>query len=137
MLLVFSPEDGGKQEFVFNPFELLSIEAELVEELGPWDSYDEFLLRLRKGNVRAKRALLWIMLKRQNPRLRFPELVVKVNELDLQPDQDEIRAALDSGNLTDEERADALILLAEGGDQAVVEPAEGKGEPVAVGTDST
>jgi hypothetical protein len=136
MLVIYEPVDGERQEFEYHPNELLSFDSEAIEDVGgpTWADYEEFGERLSSGNLKARRAILWIMLRRQNPKLRFSDLVVRVDEVNIDADADDLRTYLKRDNLTEAERAEAQALLEErtGG---ASEP-EGKGEPGDSATDS-
>ncbi len=82
-VLIYEPRDGERQEFPFDPFQLLSVEAEAIEELGPWDTYSDWGQKLLVGHRRAIRALLWLMLRRTQPALEFEDVSVLVDELRL------------------------------------------------------
>jgi hypothetical protein len=113
--VIYEPVDGPRQEFEYVPQELLSFDAEAIEDVGgpTWGTYEEFGVKLGGGNLKARRALLWIMLRRQNPRLRFTDLVVRVDEVRLAADADDLRLYLGQDTLTEQERADAEAELAE------------------------
>jgi hypothetical protein len=93
MQLTYTPEDGDPQVFDFHVERLMSFEAEALEEAGgeQWETVHEWANKFDRGSMRAIRAALWIMLRRQQPTLRFSDLVVRVNELkmeeDLEPEQ--------------------------------------------------
>lgn len=84
MIIKFSPEGEEPKEFEFFPSKLLSVEAEAIENVGgdTWETFEEFGHKFIRGNVRAYRAALWIMLKRhENPKLRFQDLAFKMDEI--------------------------------------------------------
>jgi len=116
--LIYAPEGGERQEWSFRPNELLSPEAEAMEDAGPWGTFEEFGRRFMSGNLRARRAALWVMLRRADPALRLSDLVVRVDELDVEYEPDEIdrlRTLIETNAfLTDDERAEALALLEQG-----------------------
>lgn len=91
MLLIYTPESGERREWQFQPYEAWSFETELVESVGGqmWISWDGFLSLLRVDNTKAKRALLWVMLRRDKPDLRFVDLVTKAKEITIGLDVDE------------------------------------------------
>lgn len=84
--LVYTPEGADRQEFDFDPDNPLSIEAEAVEAVGGdvWDSWPAFLMKVADGNTRARRGLLWMMLRRGNPQLRFSDLVFRLDEFGIE-----------------------------------------------------
>lgn len=138
MLVIYTPEGGERQQFEYHPTELLSFDAEAVEDVGgpTWDTYEGFVGRLTDGNFKARRALLWIMLRRSNPTLRFFDLVVRVDEIKLASDARDLREFLERGDPSPEQRAQAERELAElTGEDAEPEPV-GKDAAAASGTDS-
>lgn len=133
MLLKYTPQGEKEQTFEFRPGRLLSVEAEAIEDVGgnTWASFEEFRQKFLAGNFKARRAALWIMLKRENPRLRFPEVAVYVDELDIDFEAAELarlreRVETDD-SLSDDERSEALRLL---GASQLPEGAEPDDEPV-------
>jgi hypothetical protein len=136
VLVIYQPVDGERQEFEYHPNELLSFDAEAIEDVGgpTWGTYEEFGEKLIGGNLKARRAVLWVMLRRQNPRLRFVDLVVRADEVKIASDADDIRVYLAQDDLTEQERAAAERQLAEltgesepagkdgGGDSAIDSP---------------
>jgi hypothetical protein len=136
MLVVYEPHGGTPEEFPFKSDELMSFDAEAIEDVGgpTWESYAEFIDKLMNDNFKARRALLWIMLRRRNPKLRFSDLVVQVDELHMAFDAAELRTILERDDLPPAQRAALEEELAER------EPAEpepvGKDVPGDSGTDS-
>jgi hypothetical protein len=93
------------------------------------------------GSLKARRAALWILLRRTDPKLRFTDLVVRVQELSVTYDDQElarIKATIEADNtLTETERMEALeavIELSESLKPPTVEP--GKEQPGDGPTDS-
>jgi hypothetical protein len=88
MQLIYTPEGGPEQVFDFQPDMLMSFEAEWLEEAGgtQWETAAEWAAKFDRGSMRAIRAALWIMLRRQDPKLRLSDLVVRLNELRVQDD---------------------------------------------------
>lgn len=81
--LVYQPDEGERQDWVINLITMPSFEAELLEAMGgpAWGTYEEFGNLLSRGSVRALRALLWMMLRRANPRLDFDDVIFRHHEL--------------------------------------------------------
>lgn len=75
-LITYAPEGAEPRQWEFDSEHLLSSEAELIESVGGdvWMSYPEWLLYLSSGNMRADRALIWMLLRRDNPDLEFDAL---------------------------------------------------------------
>jgi hypothetical protein len=90
-LLVYTPEGDRRQEFVFDVDNPLNLEAEALESVGGdvWDSWPEFLMKAGSGNIRARRALLWAMLRRSNPDLRFSDVVFNLSEFVIEEEIEE------------------------------------------------
>lgn len=93
MLVIYSPEGASPREWEFKPDEAWSFETELIESVGgqTWLSWDGFLAMLGVDNTKAQRALLWMLLRRDDPKLRFSDLVIKRKELSIGPDLEERR----------------------------------------------
>ena len=116
MILIYSPSDGERREFQWNPGKLLSPEAEAIEDVGgrTWDSFQEFGAKFMKNNIKALRAALWIMLKRENPRLKFDDVTVAVDEIDFTFDDQEmskIREALETENIDEDQKIELISRL--------------------------
>jgi hypothetical protein len=101
--------------FDFDPNELGTLEAELIEEAGgtQWRSFGQWVDLHNQGGFRAWRVSLWIMLRRQNPSLAFEEVLPTVGELIIGIDDTETPA-----------------------EPSEDEPSEGKDEPGDDATDS-
>lgn len=72
MLVTYTPEDGDAQSWEFKPGRVRASEAEVIERRygGTWD---EFTAGVTAGNMRARRALLWALLRRDHATLRFED----------------------------------------------------------------
>jgi hypothetical protein len=117
--LIYTPEDGEKREFSFRPTRFMSPEVEALEDVGgnAWDSYDEWGVKFLKGNRRAYRAALWIMLKREEPTLKFRDLVVRVDEIAVDFEDDEtvqLRQAIEDEPDIDEDQRENLLAIMDG-----------------------
>lgn len=117
MIITYAPRDGTPEPYTFKPLDTLSFDAERIEAVGGdvWDNYDDFILALSKGKMRALRAALWICLRKDNPKMTFPELVVGVREITFGPDDEELDAArktiAEDESLSDDEKAEILLSL--------------------------
>jgi hypothetical protein len=138
VLVIYQPVDGDRQQFEFRATELLSFDAEAIEDVGgpTWGTYEDFVDKLTDGNLKARRALLWIMLRRTNPRLRFADLVVRVDEVKLASDAQDLRVFLESGGASPEQRQQAERELAELLGEDIEPEPMGKDEPAESATDS-
>lgn len=117
MRLIYAPEGAEPQSWDFEPRKIMSPEAELIERHTGW-TFDEFGQQFLKGSTLARHALLYVMLKRKTPGLRFDDVQFAMGEVDVVFGDDEMRAfraALeekrDSVGLDEKEQAalDALL----------------------------
>jgi hypothetical protein len=93
VLFRYSPEGADPQEWDFQPGKLLSPESEAIEKvtglyLPAWQE------AAVEGSQRALRAFLWVMLKRLQPTLKFEQVVVAADEMELVFTDDEIADVL-------------------------------------------
>lgn len=115
MILRYRNDAGEVRDYELRPGKLLSPEVEAIEEVGGsvWDTYDEWGEKFMKGNRRAYRAGLWIMLKRENPTLRFNEVQFAADALTWEYDPEEqevIKAAIrDAGKELDPDQKRSLL----------------------------
>jgi hypothetical protein len=140
MKIIYTPRDGERQEFTFQPDDLSQRDAEAIEDVGgdTWDNFEDFGAKFMRDNRKAYRAALWVLMRRDNPKLRFSDLEdVKVSEIQAGFDDDEqarIRESLEADEtISDDERANALMALgggplAEVPDVAAADVGEGKDE---------
>lgn len=118
MLLRYADGDSVR-EFQFNPGKLTSPEAEAIEDVGGdrWDTFDRWGELFMSNNRKALRAALWIMLKRENPALKFNSVVVTADAITWDFDQDEqvkIREAIaNEPDIDPEQRAELLRKLSQ------------------------
>lgn len=74
MLVIWKPEDGSDdQQWHFDPDDVDSRRAMEIESHYDGD-FDSWVLRLRTGNMKARRALLWYMLTQIHPKLQFRDV---------------------------------------------------------------
>lgn len=116
MFLVYRPDGGDEQVWVFDPNKLLAVEAEAVEKRTGWD-WADFGQHLVKGSVTARRALLWTFLRRAHRTLRYEDVTFAVGEVTLEFDVEELgnaRAAVEAADYdSDAERTAALAAIDE------------------------
>jgi hypothetical protein len=118
--LIYKPVDGKERiwEDVI-PNELMSFQTDWLEAAGGdmWESFEEWARLLWVGNRKARRALLYVMLRTENPSLRWPSLVVRNDELDVHWEMADLDVAgtrksiEDDPELTPERRAEMLADL--------------------------
>jgi hypothetical protein len=138
MLFTYRPEGADERAWTYVPDKLMSSEAEAIEKVTGQD-FTEFNTALLHGSVTARRALLWVLLKRTEPTLRhsqvdFPAGAVK---LDFEAHElTEMREQINgSDRLSDGERAEALdgiaLLLMDAGLDEDVEAPKAPGSSAA------
>jgi hypothetical protein len=127
MFLKYTPDDADPQTFEFYLGKLRTMEAEAIEKHTGLNYGSDYKQALLMGNVRARRALLWTLLRRQHPTLKYADVDFADDELVIEYDTDEwadIRAAVEKATHLDEEaRAVQLAAI----DAAIAEaPPAGK-----------
>ncbi|MFA7117119.1 MAG: hypothetical protein WC140_07835 [Bacteroidales bacterium] len=86
MIVTYSPAGQDNQVWTWDPGQVRAKDAELIEDKfgGTWD---EFNLQLLQGRMRARRVLLWHLLRSEHPTIRIDDIDFAASELtlDLQP----------------------------------------------------
>lgn len=133
MIVTYTPAGGDKRQWPYKPADLPSLEAEDIEEiLGK--TFDEFNVSLLQGGAKARRALLWVFLRRERPSLRFADVSCTVGEVVVEWDPAErtkVRAELErmsAVELSDQDRAAALRILDEEDQADPTNTTTGQGE---------
>lgn len=101
MKLIYTPEGGERQEWVYAPAKVRAGEAEMLERRTGM-TWGDFNQQLARGSVLARRALLWHFLRRTHATLRFEDVDFALDELELQFDRAEwahIRKAVEEAKL--------------------------------------
>lgn len=88
MKLIYTPEDGPRQEFVYKPGKIRAGDAELLERRTSM-SWGDFNQQLARGSILARRALLWFFLRQTHVALRFEDVDFALDELQLEFDRGE------------------------------------------------
>lgn len=117
MFLIYTPDGQEVQRFPVKLGKLRSMEIEAIEKRTGWDYGTDFAQHLQKGSALARRALLWTMLRRQHPTLKFDEVDFAHDELELAYDKaelEEILAGIDAAPYdTEAQRAAAKEQIVE------------------------
>lgn len=95
MILTYTPAEGDKREWSFRPGKLPHYEAEAIEKKTGW-TLAEFAQALPKGSVLAARAAVWVLLKREDPPLRFDQVAITSDEVSILFEAPEVQQILDS-----------------------------------------
>lgn len=116
-----------ERQWSFEPLKLNSAEAEAIEALGgsAWTTYSEFGQLFQRGHLRAKRAALWAVRRRDEPGLQFAEIDVMPTEIEVAYSPDEMvairRNILDTPDMDPEQR-DYLLTIFAGDDEPASDP---------------
>lgn len=128
MLLKYTPEGGEAQTWTVDLGKLRTMETEAIEKVTDLPYGSAFREQLFKGGTRARRALLWTMLRRAHPTLKFADVDFADDEVVVDFDREEwanIRAAVaDAPGLDDDARAFQLGAI----DAAMAEAPEAPGK---------
>ena len=120
MLLSYHPAGQDAPQVFEIRLELMrSAEIEAIEaRTGGWEFGGEFREKLLKGSALARRALLWTMLRRQHPFIKFAEVDFADGEVTLELDLRELAEQRDqvvkmaaAGAVDPEDRDLALTLI--------------------------
>lgn len=115
MILKYAPEGVDPRTWQFTLDTLMSVEAEAIERQTGWAYPAEFAQQLMKQSITARKSLLWVFLKRDEPTLRYQQvdpqagaIVVDFERAELL----EIRAQVDADDtISIPAKADALEKL--------------------------
>lgn len=94
MQFVYKPEGADPTKWEFNPERLMSPEVEAIERHTGM-TFGEWADAVGKGSAVAIHGLLYVMLKRKHPTLKWDEVVFCMADIDFEMDPDEQRAAVD------------------------------------------
>lgn len=128
MDVTYTPEGETAQTWNFNSGRVRTVEAEQIEARSGM-RYEEWVLAIQAGGARARRVLLWHLMRRDHPKLRFEDTPdFYMDELVLEYDATELRellARLDDPSIElDEEAASKVRVLL----TAEIEAAESRGD---------
>lgn len=88
MIFTYKPEGAPERKWEVKTGRLLSPEMEAIEKVTG-QFYPTWNASLLDGSASAARALLWVLLKRENPVLKYDEVLFSYDEFDLEYDLDE------------------------------------------------
>lgn len=130
MKFVYKPEGAEPRVWDFDPTRLMSPEVEAVERHTGL-TFHEWIVAVGSGSFLAIHGLLYVMLKRTHPTLKWDEVQFCMADLDFQMDDDEIanivttlRAKQDGDGLTEAEAATLKDLVGRLPDVELVAPKE-------------
>jgi hypothetical protein len=85
---VYKPEGVDPKSWDFDPNKLMNPEAEAIERLTGM-TYGEWLQALGKSSMLALHGLLYVMLKREIPTLKWDDVQFSMSEVDIEVDDEE------------------------------------------------
>lgn len=136
MRFIYKPEGAEPREWDYNPDKFMNAEAEEIERRTGM-TFGEWSEAVMKTSVRAIHGLLYVLLKRETPTLKWDQVVFSMSEIDLELTveekvamRDEILKAIREGRLSEDESQAALDQLnAEIAGTEVPESAESDEDP--------
>ena len=123
----------GEESYPFDPESLRNDEADALERALGY-SFTEFGKKLRGGYTSAVTAYVWIMRRREDPKVRMSDVQFTLSDISIGYSDDEARAALaaqtdDEDGTAEENRGQLLASLPE--DQRARVEAEVDADPLA------
>lgn len=92
MILTYTAAEGDVQTFHFQFKTLGNDQAEDMEDVTG-KNFVELQDLVGAGNMRARRALLWVLMKKQHPMLKFADLQYPVGAVSIDMELDELLEA--------------------------------------------
>lgn len=89
MIVTYTPEGEEKQEWSWDPDKVRVVEGELIEKRFG-DTYDKFKAAVQAGSIKARRVLLWHLLKRAHPTLRLEDVDFVAGDLKVELSRNEL-----------------------------------------------
>lgn len=95
MIINYRPDGQPAQQWDWHADQVRSSEAELIEKRfdGTWDA---FLLAVTQGSMRARRILLWHLLRIEHPTLKPEDVDPLAGELVVEFDKGELQQMYDA-----------------------------------------
>lgn len=114
MYVTYRPEGGDEQSWEFDPDRVRASAAELVEKRYG-ESWAMFLAGVQQGSIRARRVLLWHLIRRDHHTLKYEDTPdFYAGEVEVQYDAAELLAMRDAvmkAEVPDKEREQVLTAL--------------------------
>jgi len=83
MIITYKVDGEPDRAWPFDPNKLMSPECEAIERVTKMD-YAQFTAKVAAGNALARRAIVWVMLKREHPTLKFEDVSFPYGAFDLE-----------------------------------------------------
>lgn len=83
MYFVYKPEGVEPTRWKFEPFKLMSPEVEAIEDHTGL-AFKDFLEAFQGGSFKAIHGLLWVLMKRDRPTLKWHEVQFCMDDIDFE-----------------------------------------------------
>lgn len=127
MKVVYSPGEGDVQEYKFVPDDVTQSQAEMIEKRYG-RNWDDFLQDVRGGSAKARKVLLWHLLRQTHHTLRYEDTPdFRMGAVSVTFDLDELLVIRDrvlKANLPAEDRDAVLAALDVDITETMGDPAE-------------
>lgn len=114
MFVTYKPEDAAEQRWEFDPRKVRASRAEMIEKRSG-ENWDNWLVAVQSGQMRARRVLLWHLMSLDHPTLRFEDTPdFYAGELEIEhsvAELTEIRDKVVKANLPAEQREQVMLAL--------------------------
>jgi hypothetical protein len=128
VIVTYSPDGQESQRWEWDPDKVLNAHAEAIEKhFG--DTWDKFKVAVAQGSAKARRLLLWHLLKQQHVTLRADDVRFTTGELTVEYSRSELvelRAKLATSRAVDDSDRDKMLAALD--DEIEKAPADGGGE---------
>jgi hypothetical protein len=91
VIIIYAPQDGAEQTFDVGPGRLRASEIQVIERTAG-ARWDDIKQAMGEGDLNAMRTVVWALLRREQPALRFAEFDPFEGELRSRLDEREGRA---------------------------------------------
>jgi hypothetical protein len=126
--IIYTPADGDEQRWDWEPKQVRARDAELIETKAD-ATWDEFQMQLLGGRMRARRVLLWFLLRKDHPTLKLDDVDFAVGEVKAEHTVGELQelreGVVDAPRLPEDRREAALEMI----DKQIAEQLAGGEEP--------
>ena len=118
MKVVFTPKDGARREWPFEPDDIEMVDASFIKKQTRM-THSEWKQAILEQDADALHGLLWVLGKLENPLYRWTDVRFRMNEVAFDFDDDEVSAivkgmAAMSPEEADDENVAALRMMLEG-----------------------
>lgn len=135
MWFTYKPDGGEEQSWWFDPNKVDSTDAEAIERKTGWD-WAEFGQHLLKAGVTARKALLWVHLRKTHPGIKYEAITFTLDEIELEYSTEELERLRDAYlDMDESESRTAAVALLEK-QIADARPSPGKAHSSRSGSDT-